>query len=409
MVKIQGQRLIAELRKLAQFGRYKTGVHRPTYSIDDMAAREWLRVQLATSGLNATIDGIGNVVGRGRGKGPRLLLGSHLESQPHAGWLDGAMGVMYGLELVRAFAETPSCSGMQIDVGAWADEEGYFGTYLGSRSFCGEVSRKEIESAKSKIDGAPLTGILASAGLSGRDRLTMNPQDYIGYLEAHVEQGDYLEQNGVRLGIVTAIVGNHLYRITVTGEQNHAGTTRMAVRKDARVALTGLCSAIDLRFPEIARPRSVWNIGQISLDPGAPSVVPGKAEMLFQFRDAEPKQLNLMAETLRELVDQANRAGPCTVEIEMLGLVQPQVMSEEFQAALERCAEAAARDGHARLPSAAGHDAQVFARYLPAGMLFVPSIGGISHHYTEDTSENDIVLGCKVLADAAEEILQMHL
>jgi len=406
MPAIQAARLMSDLRTLAEFGRYKTGVHRPTYTKIDMEARQWLLHRMADAGLEPAIDGVGTVIGRSKRSGPRLLVGSHVETQPHAGWLDGAMGVMYGVELARAMAQNPATADFAIDVGAWADEEGHYLSLLGSRSFCGEITEQTIDQTRNRVDGKPLREALAEAGLAGRPRERLDSKRYVGYLEAHVEQGDYLDNNKLRLGIVTGIVGIQLYQITFLGQQNHAGTTRMAVRRDAGVALTRLCAAIDRRFPEVAGPRSVWTTGKITLDPGAPSVIPGKAEMLFQFRDVEPAILDRMERALTEMIGEANEQGPCKVEVEVVSKTLPHAMDARFQDAIEQAAETRAPKLHMRLPSAAGHDAQTFARHMRAGMLFVPSIAGISHHYAEDTREEDIVLGCQVFADAAERILR---
>ena len=406
MPEIQGARLLTDLKRLAEFGKYKTGVHRPTYTPDDMAARRWLMGRMTDAGLEPVIDGIGTVLGRSKTTGPRLLLGSHVETQPYSGWLDGAMGVLYGLEVARAFAEDTATAGLGIEVGAWADEEGHYGSLLGSRSFCGELTEEAIDATRNRQTGKPLRDALAEAGLAGKPRERLDPKRYVGYLEAHVEQGDTLDGGGLRLGIVTGIVGIHLYNLTFHGQQNHAGTTRMAVRKDAGVALIKFCNMIEERFPQVVGPRSVWTTGKITLDPGAPSVIPGKAEMLFQFRDVEPERLALLEHALNELIAEANARGPCRCELEVVSRTPPHAMDRGFQDALEAAAERRAPKLHTRLPSAAGHDAQTFARHIPAGMLFVPSVAGISHHYAEDTKEADIVLGCQTFADAAAAILK---
>jgi N-carbamoyl-L-amino-acid hydrolase len=393
---IDGDRLLRDLYALRKFGEYKTGVHRPTYSPEDMASRHWLADRMRDAGLQPEIDGIGNVIGRAPGDGPKLLLGSHVETQPHAGWLDGALGVMYGVEVARAL-------GAGIDVAAWADEEGHFGSFIGSRSFCGLLPATEIDAACSR-SGLSLRDALAEAGLAGRPRAGVDPARYRGYMEAHIEQGAELEDTGKRIGVVTAIVGSHRFRIDFKGVQNHAGTTRMAIRKDAGVALVNLAVAIYRRFPEIAGPRTVWTTGRITLDPGAPSIVPGHAEMLFQFRDTDPAMLAKLEAELDTLVAEATR-GPCSVTIAERGRSTPQTMDAGFQDALERAAERHAPGLHVRMPSGAGHDAQILAERMKSAMLFVPSIGGISHHYAENTKDDDIVLGCQVLADAAAEIL----
>src|SRR5579884_371082 len=198
MPEIDGARLLADLRRLAQFGRYETGVHRPTYSPEDVAARHWLAARFAEAGLLPVIDGIGNVIGRDMRARRRLLVGSHAESQPRGGWLDGALGVVYALELARAFAADPDCTGLGIETVAWSDEEGHFGNMLGSRSFTGRLTDEEIAAAKSR-DGVPLTQALHQAGYAGRPRVQLDPDRYVGYLEAHIEQGDWLESRGLKI------------------------------------------------------------------------------------------------------------------------------------------------------------------------------------------------------------------
>ena len=246
---------------------------------------------------------------------------------------------------------------------------------------------------------------LAEAGLAGLPRLVMEPGRYSGYLEAHIEQGAVLENGGEKIGVVTAIVGSRQHRIVFTGQQNHAGTTPMAVRRDAGTALIRLAGGIDRSFPTLAGPNTVWTTGRIVLEPGAPSIVPGRAEMLFQFRDTDPAVLDAMSAELDRLVAEAGQ-GPCRIELHQTGASTPTLMDAGFQAAISRAAERHAPGRHRKMPSGAGHDAQTLAQVMPAAMLFVPSIGGISHHYAENTADADIVLGCAVFADAAEDILK---
>ena len=406
MPKIDGQRVVSDLKRLAEFGRYKTGVHRPTYSPVDVESRHWLAEKLGQAGLDPVVDGIGNVIGRNPSAGRRLLVGSHSETQPYGGWLDGSLGVIYGLELARAFAADSSCAGLGIDVAAWADEEGHYQSFLGSHSFTGMLPEEQIDKVRGRDDGTPLREALQRAGLAGRPRERVDPGNYVGYLEAHIEQGDTLDTSGLRIGVVETIVGIWNYRVSVIGEQNHAGTTRMVRRKDAGVAMVRLATQIHGSFPEIAGPRTVWTIGRMVIEPNAPSVIPGHAEMQVQFRDADPDRLALFEKTLHELVDQADRAGPCRVEIEATVRSEPRPMDPGFQTQIEEAAERHAPSMHMRLPSAAGHDAAVLSYRMPAGMMFIPSLGGISHHWSEDTKEEDIVLGVQVFADAAERILR---
>src|ERR1700756_2190853 len=281
---VDGARVLKDLNALRAIGAYKTGVHKPTFSDAHIRSLNWLITHFGAAELNADIDGIGNVVGRSAKAGPKLLAGSHLESQNYAGWLDGPLGVVYALEAARVINPDPAVKGA-VEVACWCDEEGHFGQFLGSRSFVGGVSEADIDAARDRSSDRTMRQALEGVGLAGRPRVTAERGRHIGYLEAHIEQGQRLETGGLKIGIVTSIVGIWQYRITFTGEQNHAGTTRMEIRKDAGLALAKFCVAIDETFPDICGPRTVWTTGRITLDPGAPSIIPGRAEMLFQIRD----------------------------------------------------------------------------------------------------------------------------
>jgi N-carbamoyl-L-amino-acid hydrolase len=405
MPTIDPNRVLADLTHLRTFGAYKTGVHRPTFSDEDIKAREWFANRMREAGLDTTIDGIGNILGKNSAKGRKILSGSHLESQNHAGWLDGALGCVYALEAARAIAADDSMKDAGVDVVVLCDEEGHFGNFLGSRSFTGLLKEEDLDHARDRTNGVPLRDALKKAGYAGRPRLQVERDRYAGFFEAHIEQGDTLESKNLRIGVVTAIVAIWQYKITVTGEQNHAGTTSMTRRRDAGLALVRLLNTIDKKFPEVAGPRSVWTTGRITLDPGGPSIVPGRAEALFQLRDADPKVLDRMHETLLALVAEAN-SERLPIEIRRTAASTPAVMDENLLKALDASAEQHAPGAHLRMPSGAGHDTQYFAPLMPAAMMFVPSIGGISHHWSENTKDDDIVLGAQVFADAIARALK---
>ncbi|MBV1798496.1 Zn-dependent hydrolase [Siccirubricoccus sp. G192] len=399
MPKIDAAHFLRDLNELRQIGRYRTGVHRPTYSPEDMESRRWLMQRLAECGLEPSIDGIGNVHGRHRGPGPRLLVGSHIESQNQAGWLDGALGVVAGVALARA--------GLPVDVCAFADEEGHFeGGFLGSKSIIGELSEAEIDRSRSRNDGTPLRDALAAAGLAGKPRMQLEAGRHKGFFEMHIEQGTQLEKAGLRLGVVTGIVAIWQWRIEIVGQQDHAGGTTMAERRDAGLAAVRLLAAIDREFPKVCGERSTWTTGRITLEPGAPSIIPGSADVLFQFRDVGLPVLERMEAMLRSLVRESNRNERCTAKLTQVSRALPALCDPAMMAALDQAAERHAPGLWQRMPSGAGHDAQYIARRMPAAMLFVPSIGGISHHWAEDTKEEDLALGCQVLADAAEAFLR---
>ena len=406
MPKINGERLLGDLRRIADFGRYQTGVHRPHLSPQDVESRHWLAARMKEAGLEPVIDGIGTVIGKSPKTGPRILIGSHSDTQPRGGWLDGVMGVIYGLEVARALAEDPETAHLAVDVASWADEEGHWGQMTGSRSFIGIFSEADIDKAKHRDEGTPMREALKAAGLEGVPREHLEEGRYRGYLEAHIEQGGLLEAGDKRIGIVTAIVGIMQFRLTFSGIQNHAGTTPMPIRKDAGVAMMRLYNDVMDKFPTVSGPRSVWTVGKMVLEPGAPAIVPGRAEMILQFRDAAYKILQAFEAKLMEIVADHQKTSACKVECVNLSRTQPLVMDERFLEAIEESAATHAADKHVRMPSGAGHDAQVIGLKIPAAMMFVPSIGGISHHFTENTHDADIVLGCQVFADATAKILK---
>ena len=406
MPTINPERLLETLQTLRTFGATEAGVVRPSFSAADMAARHWLREQMRAAGLAASIDGVGNVIGRSRHPGQALLVGSHSDTQPRGGWLDGALGVGYGIEIVRAFAEDESTRHVPVDAVAWVDEEGTYLGCLGSRSFCGTLTPEAIAAA-TNADGRPLTAALAAAALDGISPARLERERYIGYLEAHIEQGPYLEAAGHKLGVVTSIVGIRGCKIVFRGQQNHAGTTPMPNRKDAGVALIDFAYKLRHAFQAIAGPKTVWTIGRVTFHPGAPSIIPGAAEMILQYRDPEVERLEQFEQTVSDLATAANHAGPVAVMVTPnRAPIKPTMMDSTLQQQIAAAAERHAPGAWVHMPSAAGHDPMILSDYLPCAMLFIPSIGGISHDFAEDSHAADIVLGCQVLADAAAAILQ---
>ena len=390
-------RFLADLDAARRIGTYRTGVHRPTFSAEDMESRRWLAGRMQEAGLEATIDGIGNVFGRHPGPGPHLLAGSHIETQNHAGWLDGVLGVIGALELARA--------GLPVDVCAYADEEAHWGDFIGSRSLVGDLSEADIDAARNRFTGAPLRPVLEEVGLAGRPRLTIDPSRYKGALEMHIEQGTQLENAGLRIGVVTGIVGIRQFRITVTGQQDHTGGTTMRERKDAGLTAVRLLGMIDQEFPRVCAERSVWTTGRIALEPNAPMIIPGRAELVFSFRDLSGAVMDRMEDCLRRVVQESNRRERCPAVLEEIGRSEAAISDPAIVRAFTEAAEALCPAAWQAMPSGAIHDSQILARKLPIGMLFVPSISGISHHWSEDTKREDLVLGMEVLAEAARRLL----
>ena len=398
MAQVDKDRFLRDLNELRTIGAFKTGVHRPTFSSEDMESRHWLMERLRECGLEASIDGIGNVFGRHPGPGPHLLVGSHIESQNQAGWLDGALGVMAGVALARA--------GLPVDVVAFADEEGHYGSFIGSRSLLGLLEESEIDGLTNRYHGKPLREALREAGLEGVPRPRLDVLRYKGFFEMHIEQGTQLESQGLRAGVVTGIVAIWQFRIVIEGMQDHAGGTTMAERKDAGLTAVRMLARIDREFPMICGPRTVWTCGRIALDPGAPSIIPGRAEVLFQFRDIDTAVLERLERCMRSVVQEMNRTERCTSAVEVMSRSKPAPCDPAMQATLAEAATKHANGQWQHMPSGAGHDAQYMARVMPAAMLFTPSIAGISHHWAEDTKEEDLALNLRIMADAAQAYLR---
>jgi len=404
MPTINRDRLLEDLRTLRTFGATGTGVVRPTFSTVDMEARQWLCNRMADAGLEATIDGAANVFGRSPNPGPTIVVGSHSDTQPTGGWLDGALGVVYGIEVARTLLEDPATAHLAVDAVAWSDEEGTYSSCIGSKAFCGVLTDDDLSATNA--EGESVRSALQRVQLTNVPHVRLDPNRHVGYLEAHIEQGPHLEAKGLEIGVVTSIVGIGGMSITFTGEQNHAGTTPMPARRDAGVALFDFAVRARERIAAIAGDATVWTFGQATLHPGADSIIPGRADLHLQFRDPSTDVLDAIDSTVRVLVEEMTTTGPVDVAVtNTRERIAPTVMDDGLRSHL-----AAAADNHTSrswqdMPSAAGHDPMVIAHHLPCGMLFIPSIGGISHDFAEDSSEDDITLGCQVLADATASAL----
>jgi N-carbamoyl-L-amino-acid hydrolase len=397
-VRLDHARLLADLRRLAEFGRLGTGVDRPAFSPQDRDAREWLLQKMTEAGLDARIDGIGNVYGQMRDVPQAVLIGSHTDTVPRGGWLDGALGVLYGLEIARAWLEAGRPREAGIDVISFADEEATYSGMLGSRSFCGALFEGELDATRNAA-GKTLGDALTELGWAGRSLARLDAARHVAYFEAHIEQGPRLEAEAQRIGIVTGIVGIRRIRVQFSGRTDHAGTTPMHLRKDAGAALIEFCHDLQPRLERARAADSVWNLGHVAFEPGVGNVVPGSAEVLIEYRDLSTAVLDRIEAEIQSATSSADgRAGVRAAATPPLAL-PPAEMDPAIAGLIERAARV--RDVPAvRMPSGAGHDAMILSRYLPAGMLFIPSIGGRSHDVAEDSHEADILLGADVLADA---------
>jgi N-carbamoyl-L-amino-acid hydrolase len=400
MITVNGERLLSDLRELAGIGAFQTGVDRVAFSSADIEARRWLVAKLRQAGLDAAMDRAGNVLGRDPKAARSILIGSHTDTVPKGGWLDGALGVVYGLEIARSALEAGPPPEVGIEVASFQDEEGTYLSCFGSRTFCGDIAAPEIAAARSK-DGVPLTQALeALAGEALHHRIDRSR--HLCYLEAHIEQGPRLEAAGRRIAVVTGLVGIRRFRVRAFGRADHAGTTPMAMRKDAGAALIDLAAWVAREFPRHAGPDTVWNIGSISFQPGAANVVPSGGELVIELRDTKEQVLDVLESMLSSRVDET-KGHPVSIQSATISRIPPTPMSKGLGAIITDAA-ASLGEQAMQIPSGAGHDAMFVARVIPAAMMFVPSIAGRSHDTSENTSESDIVLGCRVLAEAASRV-----
>ena len=395
---VNPERFLSDLHTLRTFGASGVGkgVIRPAFSDADIAAREWLMAQLRDVGLQVHVDPMGSVWGLAQG--PSLLLGSHTDTQPEGGWLDGALGVIAALEIARAAQEA---SGPAVSVVSFQDEEGRFGVTTGSTVWSGALSLDKADRLSDR-DGVPLSQARARmAHLTGG---FVDPNRFTGFIEMHIEQGPWLDQAGQGIGVVTDIVGIRDMRITFEGEQNHAGTTPMHLRKDAFQALSAFNERLNAAFDELVTPSTVWTIGHVSLHPNASSIVPGSVTFSMQWRDSETSRLEQMETVVRETAEAVATDFGVTCSFgPILGLA-PVAMNARLKQALRDSAAEIVPDLWRDIPSGALHDATNVAAHMPVAMLFVPSIGGISHAFEEDTNESDLVNGLAVLAGAVTRL-----
>ena len=395
----------ASLDELARIGAGPAGsVTRVAWSPDLFAAYHWIADRLRDLGLEAEIDPAGNLIGRWQaGTGKAVLVGSHLDTVPSGGRLDGVLGVVAAVHAVARLKQEGYEPARPLWIAAFMDEEGTrFNTALfGSRAFVGE----DVSTLGERSDSAGVTlrHAMAAAGfdLDGATE-ACRIGEIDSYLELHIEQGPVLEAEELQLGIVTSIVGLRGYRVQLTGEANHAGTTPMRLRRDA---LAG-AARVTLALRDEARHREgmTANVGRIRVEPGGANVVPGLADFTIDVRSASTAELRELEALVERTVATIAAEEGLSAELEQTFALEPLELDPSLIAVLER---AAAGEGAAarRMPSGAGHDAMVIGRHVPAAMLFVPSHGGVSHSPDEDSRPEHIELGMRVLAAALRETL----
>src|SRR5881296_2483111 len=365
-------------------------------------ARAWLLGELKAAGLAAWVDPAGNVFGalgadRIGAAAPVVLTGSHIDTVPEGGILDGALGVIAGLECVQAIREAGARVARPLAVAAWSDEEGRYGSLFGSRAFCGRLDAAAI-GTMAAVDGDRLVDAMARAGFDARRAPeAIAPRGSVAaYVELHIEQGPRLEEAGIPIGVVEAIVGVRRSRVTFLGQADHAGTTPMERRRDAFLAAADYALRVREHVVTRGSKASVTNFGVVHVHPGASNIVPGRAELVHEMRDPDVAVLERLAAETASLAREVAGRHQVGVDIQPMSATIPAPCSPRIQAVIEKvCATLGLATR--RLYSAAGHDAQNLARVTDSGMIFIPSLGGRSHRVDEMSDWQAIERGANAL------------
>jgi N-carbamoyl-L-amino-acid hydrolase len=400
---VDANRLRSELEALSAFGRppggtFADGVSRTAYSDADITARRYVMDLMRGAGLSPRIDPAGNIFAS-RPDIPAdvrpILIGSHIDSVPGGGNFDGALGSMAAIEVARAIAAAGVAMRHPVEVVVWAHEEG--GTFPnglnGSRAVAGQLVPGEMDQAWNGMTRAE--GIRRVGGDPGRIDDARRAPWFHAYLELHIEQGGTLDRQRVPIGVVEGIVAISRFKATIVGAANHAGTTPMADRQDALAAAAELVLAVRDEVTRLPG-RQVGTVGRLDVAPNAANVIPGRVEASIELRDLSPEKLHALAEAIRRRAPEIAGRTRTSIAIDPVGGYAGAPATPAVMAAVERAADALALP-HVRLPSGAGHDAQMMAQLGPMGMIFVPSVGGVSHSPKELTSWEDCARGADVL------------
>jgi len=396
-------RLQADIEEINRIGTVAglPGVNRPSFSDRDMAARDRLRQRMMEAGLETWIDAAGNVFGRWvAGHGAAVLAGSHLDSVPMGGPLDGTLGVCAALEGVRALRASGFAPVRPIVVVATSEEEGRFGGMLGAQAICGMVEEDWLRAAKDS-DGVRLTEAMRAQALDPEaiPGAAWRPGDIAAFLELHVEQGPVLEAAGDQVGIVEGISGVFNWTVTLEGQSNHAGTTPMDLRQDAFRVLADFGHAIAQILSAVGGGATRLTVGKVELSPNFPHTVPGRAVFSLIGRAMDEAVMRALDHACRTRLAACAQAHGVTHAIEVESWLAPTLCDP----AVIELLTGTARDmglRARRMPSGAGHDTQMFAKIAPAGLIFVPSLGGVSHAPEEETDPKDIENGANLLTRA---------
>ena len=407
-LRVNGARISEHINALAEFGKNpQGGVSRLAYSEADRRGREYVFGLMQQAKLDVSIDAAGNIIGRRAGSDRSLkplLFGSHVDSVPEGGNYDGVVGSLGAIEVAQTLAENNLTTHHPLEVVIFQNEEGGL---IGSRAMNGELTEKELDlvsrSGKTIREGIRvLGGDPAKLSSVKRDKGSI-----AAYLELHIEQGGILEAEKIDIGVVEGIVGINWWDVTVEGFANHAGTTPMNNRQDALLAAAKFIEAVNRIVTSIPG-RQVGTVGRIQALPGAPNVIPGKVVFSLELRDLDAAKIQMLYQKIRTEADQIAKASKTTFDFKEINVNIPAPTDARIRSLIDQSAKELGLSTK-QMPSGAGHDAQDMARLAPVGMIFIPSVGGISHSPKEFSRPQDITNGANVLLGAVMKVDRANL
>ncbi len=401
-LKINHERLHADFEQLSQIGlTADNGICRMALSREDLEARAWFADRIEEAGFLVHDDDAGNLSGIllcDNPKAKTLLIGSHLDTVQNAGRYDGAVGVLAALESLRTINEAGLKLPVHLEVIDFTDDEGAWQPMFGSLSLTGRLPKNYLRDANGEMSSFRAALVRAGINPEHVHRARRSPADLAGYIEVHIEQGWRLERSQVNIGVVTGIVGRSSYLFTFHGQAGHSGTTSMWERKDA---LQGAALFVT-RAHELVRnsyPEGVINCGNVEVKPGTRTIIPSEVRVTVECRHVKQTLLEEMERALLDLAHECAQACYLTVMSDRFGHIATAMMSDSVIEAIEKACEQLDVT-YTRLASYASHNAQVMSTFTESGMLFIPSVNGISHNPAEFSEWEDVVRGTNVLMHA---------
>ena len=394
---VSKERLLKNLKKLSEFGINKNnGNDRVAYSDYDIQAREYLKEYMKNLGLKVHVDYAANIIARKEGSNKKLrpiIFGSHIDAVPNGGHYDGPLGVISGIEALETILDNEIITSHPLELIVFTNEEG---GVFGSRALAGKLNNDalEIKTASGFTNGE---GVDRLGGNQKRIfEVTKSSNDYHAFIELHIEQGNILNKNNIDIGVVTGIVGLKWWDVTITGFANHAGTTPMDERKDPMIAAADFILLVKNIINEIPG-NQVGTVGKIEAYPGAPNVIPGEVKLSLEIRDLDESKIDFLFREIEKKAKIIASNSETTISFSSIDInASPALMNKQIQSLIIDAANEL-NYSFKKMPSGAGHDAQDMAIIVPSGMIFIPSVDGISHSPKEFSSDEDVYKGANIL------------